>query len=268
MDPEVQMIVPGSRAFTFAGLAALAISGVALAQEPAKPACIEVGGGSTAQFEGKLTHHVFAGPPNYEDVRKGDTPEPGFILTLPRKLCVTSKTDEMLQDDEVKTIHVIPDMENTPGASTADLRRFIGQTVMLTGKDGHAAYAGHHRAPLVLSLVRVEASVDPTASYGTAQTTVEAFYSALAAGDGAAASSMMVPAKRSGPFAPAALSAFYGRLAEPLRLLGVSPVDPGTYEARYTFVSGKRRCNGLAIVRTAKVGGFNLIDSIRAKNGC
>jgi hypothetical protein len=36
-----------------------------------------------------LNYRIFAGPPNYEDVRKGDTPEPIYILTLAEPICAS-----------------------------------------------------------------------------------------------------------------------------------------------------------------------------------
>src|SRR5262245_40055595 len=40
-------------------------------------------------FQGRLNYRIFPGPPNYEDVRKGDTPEPTYILKLEEPICAT-----------------------------------------------------------------------------------------------------------------------------------------------------------------------------------
>ena len=56
---------------------------------PASAACIDLKDTRSFSFEGTLSFSIFAGPPNYDDVRKGDVPEPGYIpvsythLTLP-----------------------------------------------------------------------------------------------------------------------------------------------------------------------------------------
>ena len=60
------------------------------------PACMEVGGTATSRFTGRLTRPVFPGPPNYEDVRRGDAREPAYILTLDRPACVNAAGDDNL----------------------------------------------------------------------------------------------------------------------------------------------------------------------------
>ena len=34
-----------------------------------------------------MAYRIFAGPPNFEDVRRGDTPEPDYILELDKPVC-------------------------------------------------------------------------------------------------------------------------------------------------------------------------------------
>jgi len=98
---------------------------------------------------------------------------------------------------------------------------------------------------------------------------VQNFYAALGQGDGATASSLVIPQKRAGNYAPAALSNFYGHMAQPLQLRAVSVTGPNMVLARYSFVyAGGRACNGAANVRTTQVGGQTLIASIQALNGC
>ena len=101
-------------------------------------------------------------------------------------------------------------------------------------------------------------------------TTVQAFYLALAAGNGDEAAKFVIPQKRSvGPLSSKAITTFYGDLIEPLTLIDVTAVHPDEFRVRYGFVArGPRPCNGVAIVRTTNVGGANLIASIKAMNGC
>lgn len=107
-----------------------------------------------------------------------------------------------------------------------------------------------------------------------ANSTVQAFYTALAAGDGDAAARLVIPEKRqSGTFSARAMTRFYGKLAEPLSLIGVETIAPNEFRARYTYSassssSSSRRCDGVAIVRTTNRNGLNLIESIKALNGC
>jgi len=93
-------------------------------------------------------------------------------------------------------------------------------------------------------------------------TTVQTFYAALSAGNGA-------KKRSSGPLSATTISKFYGNLPEPLTLVDVVATRAGEYRVRYRYVAaGPRRCDGEAIVRTTQVGGSNLIESIKAVSGC
>ena len=151
-----------------------------------------------------------------------------------------------------------------------DLRRLVGKRVRVEGRSPFGAHTGRHHASLLLPITHIENAYDPTASYGTAMTTVQAFYLALAAGDGNEAASFVVPQKRHvGPLSASAITRFYGNLEEPLTLIEVVPVRQDEYRVRYTFVARtSRRCDGAAIVRTTRVNGENFISSIKVLNGC
>lgn len=101
------------------------------------------------------------------------------------------------------------------------------------------------------------------------EATVRAFYAALGAGNGTTASAQIVPEKRSGrTFSPEAISRFYGRLPEPIRLTGIVPLARGGYRVSYRYSAGRSRCNGSAIVSLTNRDGRDLIRSIRALSGC
>ena len=70
------------------------VNRAAVASDP----CIDVKQTRTFSFEGVLAYKVFAGPPNYEDVRRGDTPEPTYILQLNRPICVSG--DDFIFKDQ------------------------------------------------------------------------------------------------------------------------------------------------------------------------
>ena len=101
------------------------------------------------------------------------------------------------------------------------------------------------------------------------EATVRAFYDALGAGDGRAASSRIVPEKRSGrAFTADGMSRFYGGLAEPIRLTAIEPISGGAYRVRYRYSAGRSRCEGSAVVRLTNRAGDIFIRSIEALNGC
>ena len=74
----------------------------------ANAACIDLKKTDTLSFEGTLNYRIFPGPPNYEDVRKGDTPEPTYIHKLEEPVCATG--DEFV-DQNVKfdRIQIFPE---------------------------------------------------------------------------------------------------------------------------------------------------------------
>jgi hypothetical protein len=235
----------------------------------ADAACIDLKQTDTLSFEGTLNYRIFAGPPNYEDVRKGDTPEPTYVLKLDEPICATG--DEFV-DQNVKfdRIQIFPESGKAGQALWRDLRSLIGQRVVVAGGGAFGRHTGHHHAPLMLPIANISAAFDPTKSHGTSMTTVQGFYLALSAGNGEEAVKFVVPEKRSsGPLSAIAIRNFYSNLVEPLTLIDVVPTRPDEYRVRYTYVAPSRgRCDGEALVRTTKLNGLNLIDSIKAISGC
>jgi hypothetical protein len=98
---------------------------------------------------------------------------------------------------------------------------------------------------------------------------IGAFYEALARGQGAAASNMVVPEKRTlDAFTAESLSRFYGSLAEPIQLLGVEASDDGTHKVHYRYSTKSRTCNGYASITTVTRHGIYYIQKILPLNGC
>lgn len=238
--------------------------------EPTSASCLDLRRNDTLSFEGTLTFRIFGGPPYNGGVTRGDTPEPSYILKLDRAICVTG--DEFLAPDEmIDVVQVYPEAErDNSGAVSFKLRSLVGSRVKVVGNSAFGAHTGHHHAPLMLPITAVDRDVGATAGYGTAMTSIQGFYLALAAGDGNEAVRFLVPEKRSsGPLSAAAITGFYGRLREPLSLLNVKPTGPSEFRVRYTFVPASlKRCEGEAIVQTVRLQDENLISSIRTLNGC
>ena len=73
----------------------------------ANAACIDVKQTKSVSFEGTLSYNIFPGQPNYEDVRKGDAPEPTYLLKLDSSICATG--DDFLNPDKrLDKIQVYP----------------------------------------------------------------------------------------------------------------------------------------------------------------
>ncbi|MEO8926893.1 MAG: hypothetical protein ABI306_06985 [Caulobacteraceae bacterium] len=241
-------------------LAALAGSSAAAA-----PACYDLKAGQPKALTGVLQYVLFAGPPNFEDVQKGDTPEPNFVLVLDRPICL--RGDEFADPRKLFTKVQIAESD----ALSGKLKRYLRQRVTLTLTQQMAAWTGHHHEPLVAWATAVTSAARPmdfTDEYGTPATAIRTFYEALGEGQGDLASQMIVPEKRHlTNFSPTALSRFYGRLRTPLSLIDISTAGPDRFVAHYRYASAKT-CDGRALITTVTRSGRNFIESIRALDGC
>ncbi|HEX9963776.1 MAG TPA: hypothetical protein VGB04_02195 [Allosphingosinicella sp.] len=100
--------------------------------------------------------------------------------------------------------------------------------------------------------------------------TVQAFYSALSAGDGASAARFVIPAKRgSGPLSAGALTRYYSSFRRPLRVRRIVPVNADTVRVAYDYVLADGRvCRGQAAVDVVHRGGRSLVSGIRTRGPC
>lgn len=239
------------------------VSALLLSSAAADAACFDVSKGEPSSLSGHLTHRIFAGPPNFEDVQKGDSPEPGYVLKLDEAICLTGDefADPSIMFDEVQLV---------PGETNdRELSRLRDTDVYVDVVNPMPAMTGHHHRPLLVWVKSISSARDITESYGTAGTTVEAFYAALRSGDGILAASFVIPEKtKKGPFSPAALTSFYGSLSEPITLIDIRRIHDSRFRVRYHFRSGKKSCDGAATITTVKRSGRDFIESIGAENGC
>ena len=250
-------------------LVAAVVCLMALVSGAAARDCIQAGTEDDFQLSGKLSRQIFPGPPNFEDVASGDTPEPTFILSLDNPTCLSG--DEFIEETrKVREIHL--GIAGDDDDVRQDMRSLIGREVVVTARSAFGAHTGHHHAPIVaFATAVVEADSDDDFNEpGTPATTVRGFYLALEVGDGDTASQLVIPEKRNGgPFDAEALSEFYGNLRVPLELHSVRKLEDRLYEARYTFeTKGGKFCDGLSVVTTTVRQGRNLIQKIKAPNGC
>lgn len=237
--------------------------------------CYNVAKAEPETLTGTLEYVMFAGPPNFEDVQKGDTPEPAYVLRLDESICISDE-GEGFADPEQKFNRV----QVSPGKVVwQDLKRFVGKSVTLGLYDQMPANTGHHHEPLLASVSSISAAApaasqtraedDQLADYGTAAMTIRAFYAALRSGEGSAAAAMIVPEKTlSGPFSAASLTKFYGNMRSPIELVSVSAMATNTYLVSYRFTVTRSVCKGRAVVKTTQRSGKNYIARIQALDGC
>ena len=104
------------------------------------------------QVSGTLSKMVVPGPPNYQDVKKGDTPETIWILTLNKAVCVTGNTDDINEPEQNVT-----DLQLVLQPSHfAQLRRMGSGKVQVVslGKLFHA-HTAHHRTKVLLDVKEI-----------------------------------------------------------------------------------------------------------------
>ena len=98
---------------------------------------------------GVLDTRVYAGPPNYESVKKGDRPNKVWLVRLPRPISIDPGPGPASFEREtgIKEIHVI--LTELKGEEI--LKRHKGETVTLTGKIFHA-HTIHHPLPVLMAV--------------------------------------------------------------------------------------------------------------------
>lgn len=234
--------------------------------------CYDLSQSKPQSLGGKLTYRVFPGPPNFQSVQKGDAPEPAYILELEGAICAEgdSLVDPKLLFDKV---HLVPIQE-----IARQLPSFLNKNVRVTLDDAFGAHTGHHHAPLVATVTAIQVGsathnsskkLEFSDEYGTAATTIRAFYRALEDGQGETASGYVVPEKRGVPsFMGANLTRFYGGLVKPIQLLEIAQSDKDIFSVRYTYSTKTKVCDGRAIVSTTVRDGLAFIESIKAISGC
>jgi hypothetical protein len=123
----------------------------------ANAACIDVKQTDRLSFQGTLSHKIFPGPPNFEDVRKGDAREPAYILTLDAPACAVG--DDFLNASEsFDRIQLLPNDARPDPKLSRTLRRLVGKRVSVQGASAFGAHTGHHHAPLLVSVKSIAAA--------------------------------------------------------------------------------------------------------------
>lgn len=102
---------------------------------------------------GTLKRVVFPGPPNFESVEQGDSPEPRLVLVLDAPVCVMRSTVDILDEaeDGVSDIQTggFRDMDAAP----------VGRRVRISGTLTHS-FNGHHHTRVMLNATNWSALPD------------------------------------------------------------------------------------------------------------
>lgn len=121
--------------------------------------CAVLGYDDTYKVEGKLIRLTFPGPPNYENIAKGDAAETGFYLQLSPSLCVHAQNyysdlESPLKNWEATLIQLVLD-----DSGYARLKSSVGKKVQVSG-NMFESETGHHHAPVLLNVAKIISTRD------------------------------------------------------------------------------------------------------------
>ena len=108
---------------------------------------------------GRVVRRTFPGPPNYENIQKGDQPETQALLKLDQPICVLGDPkDELNSEDEhdQRLVTLVP-------ASGMKMASFLGARVRVEGTLFHAITM-HHRTPVLITVKRITRVGGPAAT--------------------------------------------------------------------------------------------------------
>ena len=130
----------------FARLSLLGVLLVAGVSSASGQNCLEYG--PSVSLTGTLSSRVFAGPPNYESIKRGDRKETAIILTLASPVCTTANDTANSFDVAETDVREVQLVITKPELWKA-LKRSGRKPVVVTGNLFHA-HTGHHRTQVLI----------------------------------------------------------------------------------------------------------------------
>ena len=110
---------------------------------------------SVVTLTGQVILRTYPGPPNYEDIRRGDRPETQLILMLPKPICAEGRGIRgiPLRIDDVVEITLVP-------SDAVPRIQAVGKVFTVSGTL-FEAHTAHHRTKLLLTLQSATLSSSP-----------------------------------------------------------------------------------------------------------
>ena len=102
---------------------------------------------------GTLVRRTFPGPPNYEDVKRGDQAETGWYITLAQPVCFAGTPGDEPNSKDFARVNFVQ-LVLTHGEYKSDAE-LVGKHVRVTGTF-FAAQTGHHHAPVLVQVRTLE----------------------------------------------------------------------------------------------------------------
>ena len=102
-------------------------------------------------LQGVIRRQTFPGPPNYENIAKGDKPETYWILELsgPVNVAETKGSDLDVAESDVRSVQLV--FEILSEKSYKDYPDFVGKHVTVTGQLFHSI-SGHHKTKVLIKV--------------------------------------------------------------------------------------------------------------------
>jgi hypothetical protein len=112
--------------------------------------CLEYG--PAVSLTGTLRSKVFAGPPNYESIKRGDRKETAIILALVTSACTTGNDPNEVDvpERDIREMQLVV----RKSEDLKIVRRFMGKRVAVTGTLFHAI-TGHHRTKVLVDVTTI-----------------------------------------------------------------------------------------------------------------
>lgn len=110
--------------------------------------CFEYG--PRVAITGTLRRMTFPGPPNFDDVKRGDRPETGFYVQLDTPICAAAANDGAIDHEARVNVTLVETVLNE--REYARYRSLVGTRVSAEGVL-FSSHTGHHHAPLLLEKV-------------------------------------------------------------------------------------------------------------------
>jgi hypothetical protein len=125
--------------------------------------CIDLHFGEDVLVRGRMIKRTYAGPPNYQSIRRGDVPERVRILKLDKPVCLYPLATDLENETTLGVSEaqlVFLRAEHLQNLPTQPL-----QYVFVTGQF-FSAQSGHHHTPALLEVFSIcpEKSMRPTRS--------------------------------------------------------------------------------------------------------
>jgi len=98
---------------------------------------------------GNLIRKTFPGPPNYESIKEGDTPETAWFVRLDDTLCMIGKPNDELNSENINNIKFVQLV--FLGNEYKTKKYLIGKKVKSTGTM-FTAHTGHHHAKILMKV--------------------------------------------------------------------------------------------------------------------